>query len=63
MLGSRRTALNATGLIAAARIKSSERHKEAVGRNITVTTEHATKCAPRNRRPQRYRSCHRPCRL
>src|SRR5439155_3655636 len=44
--GKQTAALNATREVAAACIESTKRNKETVGRDITVTTEHAAKAVP-----------------
>src|SRR5436309_622831 len=44
--GKQPPALHPPREVAAARVKASEGHKEAVRRNIAVTTEHATKALP-----------------
>src|SRR5438067_2446065 len=45
--GKQPTALHTPGFVTTARVEASERHKESVRRNITVTTEHATKAFPK----------------
>src|SRR6185312_14137446 len=44
--GKQPTALHTAGLVTAAHLKPTKRHKEAVGRKIQVSTEYATRALP-----------------